>query len=355
MSNIGRTNISVPGPNAQELELQQKQVELAELQLTATRRQSELAGPAFAREALLNDIRNEVFTPEQIRSQFIQQLQREQNLGFVQDELLNQQLERIRSGGGATEQEKKLIAESTNQAIALGGSDIREAATAGIDLIRNELAPSLGLRPGDSPILDRGGQVAREGVRQFGQLQRSLRGAQATAELNFPLARDQALAAQAASVQQLGQSAAEFQRALQTQAANNRSRLLGIGTVGGLGLSNATSQGLGIFAQNRFANQRTSNRQTQNFGAGVVSIFSSMLLKDRIGKADIQQILRSISEMDVDLWSYKADQNKTLHIGLYAEDFQENFKLGDGESIDVVDSLGILFAAVKAIAQKVGV
>ncbi len=351
MGSSGRTTISTPAPSEEERQLTARQVELAELQLEATRRQTELAAPAFEQERLRQQIRGEIFTPEQIRSDLLRQIRREETLGTVQDQLLAIELERIQAGGGATQREKDLIAESTNQALALGGSDLQQAAIQGIDLIKNELAPSLGLRPEDTPIIDRGGQIVTEGLRQFGQLERSLRGAQATAELNFPLARDQALAAQSGFTQQLGQSAAEFQRALQGQASNNRARLLGLGTVGGLGLQGASAQGLSILQQGRQVNTRTSGRQSQNFGGALVSVLSSKLVKDLIGPLHPEDVLEELRDMDVDIWKYKGDDR--VHVGPYAEDFKDAFGLGgDGTEIAVIDAIGILMAAVKGLIHR---
>jgi len=110
------------------------------------------------------------------------------------------------------------------------------------------LAPSLGLRPTDTPITDRGGEIAEEGIRQYGQLERSLQGAGAEAKLNYPLAAA-GVSNQAAQFQQnLILASQELAGRLSNQAMANRLSLAGVAgqpaqtAIGaGLGLANASS------------------------------------------------------------------------------------------------------------------
>ncbi|MEE8485032.1 MAG: hypothetical protein V3S38_00550, partial [Acidimicrobiia bacterium] len=86
----------------------------------------------------------------------------------------------------ATPEQKALIGNVIDNAIASGTSDINDFTQSQLRDIRDILAPSRGLRPGDSPIIDRGSLVAQQGVRQIGQLTRGLRGQGAATELTLP-------------------------------------------------------------------------------------------------------------------------------------------------------------------------
>ncbi len=116
-----------------------------------------------------------------------------EQLEAADDELLQDMLDRIRAGGAATPLEIELINSATEQALALGESDITRFLKEGLTQLREELAPQLGLRPGDTPILDRGGKAVAESARQQGQLVRDLRGQQFSARLGFPLQRAEVL------------------------------------------------------------------------------------------------------------------------------------------------------------------
>lgn len=166
----------------------------------------------------------------------------------IEQELSQLDLERIRAGGQATPEEIRLINEATGNALEAGESDISSFAQSQLGLLREELAPQRGLRPTDSPILDRGGDVIKEAVRQQGQLATSLRGANAQARLQFPLQRGQALGGQSLALQQ-------FQQSLREQAVRNRLALTGQVAQLGLGIAGMfdPTRAQSIFSQERIA------------------------------------------------------------------------------------------------------
>lgn len=125
----------------------------------------------------------------------------------LSDQLIAQQLERLQAGGQATPQEVDLINDAVSRALAAGETDIERFQTESTERLREELAPQLGLRPSDTPILDRGGRVAAEAVRQQGQLVNSLEGQRAQALLNFPLERAGLLGGLTAQQQGLSEGA----------------------------------------------------------------------------------------------------------------------------------------------------
>lgn len=230
--------MTVPPPTATERALQERQLELFELQLTTLQRleateieRAELIDPLFEKVVALID---RELTPDP------EDTARAERREAITDELLELQLEAVRQGPRATPEQKEQIRLATEAAQATGEADIQRFSGLALEQLREELAPSLGLRPSDTPIVDRGGRVAAEGVRQAGQLATSLAGARAQAELNFPLAAAQVTGAQAGFQQNLLESIRQFQAQMSESATFNRLRF-------GQGLAAQSSQvGLGL-------------------------------------------------------------------------------------------------------------
>lgn len=120
-----------------------------------------------------------------------------------------------------------------------------------------------------------------------------------------------------------------YQAALQS-AANRAQRTAGI--FGALGTGVGT--GVGIAA------------------AG--GAFSSKSAKENVTHIDNEKILNGVKMLHVDGWNYihEIDPNADPHIGPYAEDFKEQFGVGDGKTINVIDALGVLFASVQALEKR---
>ena len=153
------TTIEPSQPSPEERQLQLRQLELAEFQLEALRKQfalqegfAEELGPLF--EILAADA-------ERARERALKQEP-------IQDELNQLALEDLRRGGAASPEQIKLIEDAGSAAVERGGVDIERFRTESLEALREELAPSLGLRPTDTPILDRGAKVAAEATRQGG-------------------------------------------------------------------------------------------------------------------------------------------------------------------------------------------
>jgi hypothetical protein len=168
----------------------------------------------------------------------------QKELAPLQKAVLQKQYQDQIQGTAATAEQKALIKKSADAAIASGESDINAGEAEAIRQIREDLAPQLGLRPTDTPMLDRASLVARESVRQKGQLATNIRGAQAQAELNYPLAVQQLTQAQLQGQQSFQASITDFQNRLSQQAFQNRVAL----TSGGSGgfTSNFSRTGLSL-------------------------------------------------------------------------------------------------------------
>lgn len=315
----------------EQRELIAKQVELADFQLGELQKQSDLQSSVF------------------------QSAEDAANVGpsAVEDELLNDQLKRIRAGGEATPKETELINQAVEQALASGETDIERFRSQNLESLREELAPQLGLRPGDTPILDRGGRVAAEATRQQGQLVSGLRGQQAQSLLSFPLQRG-------AVIGDLNQNLQEFQSRLRQSAFANRLQLAGAQTTAGLGLASVSAPDVGAAFTN--LNSTTSADSSAGFGdiaggigsvllgLGAVGIGSSREIKDIDGEVDAEEMLAKLAALPVGVWNYKGEDDK--HIGAYAEDFRDAFGIGDGKTINIIDLLGVLTASVKALANR---
>lgn len=177
----------------------------------------------------------------------LQQLRDQADLAPLQKQLAQKQLEDAQRGFAATPEQVALIDQATAGARESGASDINQFQQDSFLKLRDNLAPSLGLRPGDTPIMDRGNLVQQEATRQYGKLTSDLATANASAKLNYPL---QAAAVGNASKefqQGLNASAQQFQAQLQEAANINRARLVGQAgndyqgaMSGGMNLANAS-------------------------------------------------------------------------------------------------------------------
>lgn len=186
----------LPSVTADEQRLLQISVDLAREQLASTQRQSEI-------QKFLFDQFPEIFD-------FAGQPALDPN-AFAED------LDALR---GDVNQSRVDIERAAENALRLGESDIARFQQQGLEGIRDVLAPSRGLRPGDSPILAAGGNIVEEALRQQGQLVRSVRGQEAAALSSLPFER--------------GAATLDFQQALAQQAFQNRLALTG--EVGRLGV-----------------------------------------------------------------------------------------------------------------------
>ena len=148
-------------------------------------------------------------------------------------QLVDAQAEAAAQGAAATPEQRALIQEQARQAIAAGESDInRFLATTG-ETLREELSPTLGLRPTDSPIVDRGQRAREEAIRQQGQLVRNVRGQQAQQLLEFPLAAQQVGTQTRTAGASMAEATRQFQQQLAQAAFQNRLALTGqVGTQG---------------------------------------------------------------------------------------------------------------------------
>lgn len=389
-SGSSSTVVNVPGPTAEETELTKQQIELQKQQIEILKQQRVEQGTAF----------------EFLQKSLDELNKRQASLETdpVLKEITDLQLDVLRRGGRASPEERQLIKEATDAALAQGASDIETAQTAALKGVRDVLAPSRGLRPTDTPIQDQANQIGAEGVRQLGQLTRGLRGAQASAELDFPLARGQFLTEVSGFASNLAQASREFQAGLREQAFQNQLALAGMRQQGQLGLMGV--QPSGAAALQALTNVRRSQTTTTSsfsqrgpsnvlgglgmlafglgslgsgiggftslFGGGGAGAFapwassplaniglagsaSSRTLKTPEGAAVPAVILETVEKLPLEYWKYlnPADGLTGLHLGTYAEDFKRLTGLGDGKTLAYVDLFGLMLGAIQALSAQV--
>jgi hypothetical protein len=132
-----------------------------------------------------------------------------------------------------------------------------------------------------------------------------------------------------------------------------------MGAIGGLaGQQAGTSSNM--FGTQQAAQSELSGRFANVIGgiaqgaAGGLAMKSSEDYKENKMSIKDGETSDKIKNMRIEKWDYKegmADEEK--HIGPYAEEFQKNFKIGDGESIKFQDAIGVTMKAVQDLAKNV--
>ena len=296
---------------------------------------------------------------------------------LVQDQIqfFQDELKRIEPGGDPEQQ--RLIQESADRAIESGLIDVERVRTQSIDDLLGRIAPSRGLRPGDSPIVDRGGNIIAESVRQAGQLTSGIRGQQADFERQL---REQAFNNRltlGAALGDIGQNQQKLGMGLASGVPSNVGGTLA--AISGSRGSTTDFSGDGSFAQGlqnvsgalRGGGALLSAGNAASQGQGLAA-FSAEELKDIEGperrkrKAiSTKDILEAVKRLDIRAWKYKNEAQGALgldgarHVGPMAGDWQREMTratrgpIGDGLTINMTDAVGASLAAIQAMGKKI--
>jgi hypothetical protein len=254
-------------PSAEEKRLTKLQGSIGEEQLKAIQEAS-----GFIEEG----VKGGETALDTLGAESVRQAERTKGFEAGRDELAQFTIDQILSGSGATTEQKALIKAATEGALEAGNADIDRAQLQAFETLKEELAPSLGLRPSDSPILDRGGKIAAEGVRQKGQLSSSLRSQAALTELTLPLEEKRVTLGLAQNQEQLLAAREDFAATLRDQAFQNRLRLgqtegslrLGLATGVNAGLPATISSLAGTRSQTQVSNPSPASLGLQGLAAG---------------------------------------------------------------------------------------
>ena len=146
------------------------------------------------------------------------------------------------SSAEASPEQLERINTIAEENIARSGSDLDASLQRGLEQLREEAGAGRGLRFTDTPIFNEAQQSVNEAQRLQAQSISTARGAQASAELNLPLALQQ-LEFQRAG---LAQNAQSFEEQLAQQAFANRTLLLGNTQGFGLDLLSTTPSQLAL-------------------------------------------------------------------------------------------------------------
>jgi hypothetical protein len=258
----------------------------------------------------------------------MQQIQGQQQLAPLQQQVLEAQLKQALQGNNATPEQIAQIDAATQAAQASGMSDINEASQTSLQQLRDTLAPSLGFRPTDTPILDRGDLIAKEATRQAGQLASGLAQANANARLNYPLASEQISQAGSQNAASITQAQQNFQAALAQAAATNRLNLMQAGTQAtGLGLQS----GLGLASASR-GNPLSFNQGTTTTASdpwGTAAKFAGGIGNALSGLSDVRA-KKEIRTLGLDRkghrwvsFKYKGDPDNLTRVGVLAQEAEK--------------------------------
>jgi hypothetical protein len=301
----------------------------------------------------------------------------EQQLGLATDQATWSKEDRARYNSVYKPIEDQYIAEATNyasdekQAEAAAGAraDVqtaaanarsateRQAASMGIDPTSGRFAGVQATTDMNATLAEAGAaNGAREAVRDKGL---ALKADVAN------MGRGYASSAGTAAGGSVGASATALSGAQstnsQSMAANN---IMGAGFQGAMqgysGQAATLNQQFGIQSNNWQAQQSANAQGAAGIGTFLGGLFASPIFKsDENLKEDIQDIpegegINAMRKMPVSEWSYKEGvEDGGRHVGTMAQDFQRATGKGDGQSIPVVDAIGITMKAVQDLDQKV--
>ncbi len=246
-------------------------------------------------------------------------------LSSDQMQLAQMQIDALKQGGVATDQQKQAIADATNAAITAGTGDINTQTQRGIGMISDELANSRGLRLSDSPIGSEAALLTRAGSDQVASLTNNLRANQASATLNYPLAVQGLQSGINTNQQNMNQSFQNFQDQLRQQATTNRLAMTGPAITQGLGLSSIGGGASAIGALDR-SRGTTTTGDTSSFNplgtAGIGGLASgigavgSLFLggSDRRLKADIKKVGNLESGIGIYTYRYKGEDMRRMGV-----------------------------------------
>jgi len=278
----GKTStVNIIPPSAEEIQLLQKELALADQRFTSIRQQLGLQtqvlkdlgfNPAtgeFSGDANLGLSDQQIADAERLLSG--QQDFQTQALTGAGD-VLQSELGAIAGGSRIDPETAGYIDTVFGSQFESGASDIDRALRTTLESIREELAPSLGLRPEDTPIQDRGARMGEEAVRQLGQLLRDLQGGAAAAKLNFPLQQGELTSTRAGQIFNVSDAADKFVNDLQQQAFLNRQLLLETGGQFNVNTATATGASPGTTGANLQAGRFSVSPQTVNLSSTGTSL-----------------------------------------------------------------------------------
>ena len=274
---------------------------------------------------------NAAVSPAEQAAAYKQQFTDAANTSQMQQQLAQMQMDSLKQGGRATDQQKADIASATDASIAAGNAGIDTNTQRGIGMISDELGNARGLRLSDAPIGSEAALLTRAGTDQKAQLESGMRANQASAVLNYPLAVQGMQSGINAGQQNSNAAFTQFSNGLQQQAYQNRTSMTGPTLTSGLGLS-------GISAGNGALQAYNSGRPTTTTGSGsngsqglaglggllggigaVGNMFSDRRLKDDYGVVG-----ETTTGIPLHMYHYKGESHDTpARLGVMADEVKK--------------------------------
>lgn len=101
------------------------------------------------------------------------------------------------------------------------------------------------------------------------------------------------------------------------------------------------------------ATSSTTVGATLPAGSGTWSSLSDSTTKRRFGRVNTRDILDKVTELPIERWSYKTQDENIQHVGPMAQDFYALFSLGeDNKTISMLDPSGVALAAIQELANQ---
>jgi hypothetical protein len=118
------------------------------------------------------------------------------------------------------------------------------------------------------------------------------------------------------------------------------------------------NQGQLLVQQNELRMQQYQNQQAGlgSLGGALGSVAGAFMSSEEMktDKTPVYGILDAVKALKTEKWTYKPGRGDGgTHIGPYAEDWQAKTGLGDGQSINVIDALGVSLGSIKELAEEV--
>ncbi len=103
-----------------------------------------------------------------------------------------------------------------------------------------------------------------------------------------------------------------------------------------------------------FTNSASSSGMRLGAGGNAWIVVSDSTKKRNINPCNTKLVLEKVANLPIKDWEYKSEKAGTKHIGPMAQDFWNALHLGsDSLGIETLDADGVLFAAVKELANQV--
>lgn len=102
-----------------------------------------------------------------------------------------------------------------------------------------------------------------------------------------------------------------------------------------------------------FTNQNLTTGVEMAPGGGAWSSLSDRNMKENFATVNPREILQKVVTMPVTTWNYKSQDKSIRHIGVMAQDFQQQFGVGESDKrITTIDPDGVAFAAIQGLNEE---